>query len=138
VSRSKSPRSSCPITCALDLLGDRWTLVVLRDVLLAGRRSFSELARPEGISTNVLSERLERLEAGGVLVVERDRTDGRRKLYTPTERGLELIPILIDLLIWGTAHTPGTAHAALAARARVDREQVIAEAVAAARSRSGR
>jgi len=106
---------------------------VLRDVLLAGRRSFSELARPEGISTNVLSERLERLEAGGVLVVERDPADGRRKLYTPTERGLELIPILIDLLVWGTDHTVGTAHAALAARARVDREAVIAEAVAAAR-----
>ncbi len=103
-------RSSCPITCALDLLGDPWTLVVLRDVILAGRRSFGQIGVAEGIATNTLTERLRRLEKAGVLEVQRDPSDGRRRIYGPTERGLDLIPLLLELLVWGHRHrSEGTA-----------------------------
>lgn len=121
-----APRSNCPITCALDVLGDRWTLVVLRDLLLGGRRSFSEFARTEGIATNILSDRLERLEAAGVLTRSRDPNDGRRRIYTPTERGLDLIPVLLELSIWGFDHTAGgTAKPELVEAARSDRDGAV-------------
>jgi DNA-binding HxlR family transcriptional regulator len=124
-------RSSCPITCALDLLGDRWTLVVLRDVVLGGTRHFSGIGRNEGIATNVLSERLARLEGAGVLLKDRDPDDGRRRIYRPTERGLALIPVLLELAIWGADHAGGTAKAELVEFARLDRtaaEAAIREA----------
>ncbi|WP_017301551.1 winged helix-turn-helix transcriptional regulator [Nodosilinea nodulosa] len=94
-----TPRSNCPIACALDLLGDRWTLVVLRDVLLGQRRAFSEIAADEGIATNTLTDRLERLIEAGVLKQRRDPRDGRSRKYVPTDSGLELVPVLIDLLV---------------------------------------
>ncbi len=107
------PRSNCPISCALDLIGDRWTLVILRDLLLAQRRSFGELAQAEGIAPNILADRLARLEAAGVLVKERDPADGRKRVYRPTERGLDLLPVLLAVGRWGLEHTSGTSHAAL-------------------------
>lgn len=122
-------RSNCPIACALDLLGDRWTLVVLRDVLLGQRRAFSEIAANEGIATNTLTDRLERLIEAGVLKQRRDPRDGRSRKYVPTESSLELVPVLIDLLVWGRKHTPGTDYAEIAARAVTDREALIAELV---------
>jgi DNA-binding HxlR family transcriptional regulator len=124
------PRSACPITCALDLLGDRWTLVILRDLLLAGQRSFSDFARPEGIATNILTDRLTRLEVAGVLERKRDPSDGRRRIYTPTERGIALIPVLLELSIWGFDHAGGTAKPELVEAARRDRgvlEQMLRE-----------
>ncbi|MFT4975107.1 MAG: DNA-binding HxlR family transcriptional regulator [Myxococcota bacterium] len=126
-------RSNCPITCSLDILGDPWTLVVLRDVLLAGRRHFSELGVAEGIATNTLSERLRRLETHGILTVTRDPADGRRRIYQPTDRGLDLIEVIVDLAVWGLLHTEeGTAHAWILERARTDRSALIAELRAAA------
>lgn len=119
-------RSACSIGRALDLVGDRWTLLILRDVLLAGRRSFSEFARAEGIATNVLAERLDRLERAGVLTKERDPEDGRRRIYLPTERGWELAPAILELAIWGRDHCGGTAHAELIELARADRDGFIA------------
>jgi len=121
-----APRSSCPIGCALDVLGDRWTLLVLRDVLLAKKRSFSELAASEGIATNILSDRLARLENSGIVRRIPDPEDGRRRLVMPTARGMELIPILLDLHAWGSAHTEGTAKAELAEWVCRDREAAIA------------
>lgn len=127
------PRSECPISNSLDILGDRWTLVVLRDLLLANKRTFSELGGPERIPTNTLTERLDRLERAEIIVRRRDPNDGRRRTYVPTERGLELIPILVDLLVWGVEHGMGTAHADLAVAARKNRKQVIARAMKRAR-----
>lgn len=123
----ETQRSCCPITCALDVLGDRWTLVILRDLLLGRRESFSELASHEGIATNVLSDRLERLERWGIVIKERHPDDGRRRRYRPTERGWALTPILLDLLVWGADHAGGTAKPALVERARVDREKLLQE-----------
>ena len=120
------PRSSCPIACALDVLGDRWTLVVLRDVLLAKKRTFSELGRPERIATNILADRLNRLEAAGVITRKPDPEDGRRRLVLPTERGRQLVPVLLELHLWGSRHTSGTAKAELAALVATDRDGAIA------------
>ena len=128
-----TPRSNCPIACALDLLGDRWTLVVLRDVLLAQRRTFSDIAAQEGIATNTLTDRLERLIEAGVLKRRKDPRDGRSRRYVPTESGLGLIPVLVDLMVWGNKYTSGTGPAEIVARAVTDREALLVELIERAR-----
>jgi len=126
--KQTSPRSTCPIGTALDLVGDRWTLIVMRDLLLGGRRRFGELGTHEGIATNVLTDRLKRLVQAGAVTRAPDPQDRRRFVYRPTERGADLIPILLDLACWGAAHTDGgTAHPELVAAARADREALVAE-----------
>ena len=103
-------RSKCPIAGALDLLGDRWTLLVMRDVLFYEKRRFAEfLMSPEGIASNILADRLDRLERCGLVerrrYLERPRRDG----YHPTPKGTDLIPVLRELIRWGKHHVPGTA-----------------------------
>lgn len=104
--RPAERRSVCPIACTLDLIGDRWTLLVLRD-LWAGKTRFSEfLESPEGIATNILAARLESLVAGGL--VAREPEEGRVRTYTLTEKGRSLQPVLAAVRDWGLAHIPGT------------------------------
>jgi len=98
-------RSSCPVAASLDVLGDRWTLVVLRDLLLDGRTHFADFAADESIATNTLAERLQRLRDTGIIARVRDAEDGRRWVYLPRRPAIDLIPILVDLMIWGSAHT---------------------------------
>ena len=109
--RPRQPlRSPCPIAGALDLLGDRWTLLVIRDVLFYEKRRFAEfLASPEGIATNILAERLERLEACGLIRPRRYQTRPPRVEYQPTQRARDLVPLLRELIRWGQKHVPGTA-----------------------------
>lgn len=100
-------RSECPIASGLDLFGDKWTLLVLRD-LLDGKRRFSEFERsPEGIPTNILTERLRRLEQAGLLarVVAGGTT---RSTYEPTEAARDLRPTLLELARWGNRHLEDT------------------------------
>ncbi len=104
-SSALEPRSSCPVAASLDLLGDRWTLVVLRDLLLAGTTHFADLAADESIATNTLAERLQRLRDAGLVARVRDPEDGRRWNYVPLRPAIELIPVLVDLLIWGSSHS---------------------------------
>jgi DNA-binding HxlR family transcriptional regulator len=102
-------RSSCPIAGALDLLGDRWTLLVLRDVLLLGKSRFQEFQEsPEGISSNTLTERLERLERHGLLVREAYQERPVRHRYVVTPKGRDLLPLLREAALWGMRHVPGT------------------------------
>jgi len=98
-------RSSCPIGTALDVIGDRWTLLVVRDLGLAGKSRFSEIGQPEGIATNILAERLARLEKVGVVIKERDPDDGRKRSYRLTEKGKDLLPIVMEMAAWGLKHT---------------------------------
>ncbi len=98
-------RSSCPVAASLDVLGDRWTLVVLRDLVLDGRAHFADLAADESIATNTLAERLQRLRDAGIIARVRDPEDGRRWIYAPRRPAVELIPVLVDLMVWGSAHT---------------------------------
>jgi len=101
-------RSSCPIASTLDILGDRWSLVIVRD-LLTGKRLFGDfLDSPEGISTNILADRLKRLTAAGLIARAAYQTRPRRYAYSLTEDGEALLPVLQEICIWGNKTLPGT------------------------------
>lgn len=103
------PRSPCPVVFALDTFGDRWTLLIVRDMVLRGFRSYGEfLNAGEGISTNVLADRLKRLEAGGVVTKRPDPDHGAKYLYALSEKGLDLIPVLVEMMRWSLRHDPDT------------------------------
>jgi len=125
--KSAEPRSRCPVSRALDLLGDRWSLLLVRDMMVRGYRTFREFQRSgEGIATNILSDRLQKLEAGGM--VQREATDdGRSTHYRLTEKGMALAPVLLDLLIWGAHHEETDAPCAVIDHMEQNRAAVLAE-----------
>ena len=122
-------RSGCPIAYSLDLFGDRWTLLILRDMALGGRRYYRDFMEAgEGIATNVLAERLDRLERAGLVDKRRDPEDGKRNIYALTEKGLDTLPILLEMIAWGAAHDPeSAAPATFTERVQRDREGLLAE-----------
>ncbi len=125
-------RSHCPIAFALDIFGDRWSLLVLRDLLFKGKRRYSEfMASEERISTNILSERLERLEGEGLITKSRDKTNRRQFIYAPTQKSFDLLPAILELSCWSAKYDPKTAAPpALMRRIRNDREGFIREITA--------
>jgi DNA-binding HxlR family transcriptional regulator len=138
--RSREPqRSICPLSYALELFGDRWTLLVLRDLLLRSRRRYRELlACEEGIATNVLADRLRRLEERGFIRKQRDAEDARQYLYQPTEFAVTVVPMLIEMTVWGArtnAHT--SVDPKLVRRFETDREGLIVEVQARIRREAG-
>ncbi|MBI2518670.1 MAG: helix-turn-helix transcriptional regulator [Opitutae bacterium] len=104
----KNPaRSGCPVANALDLLGDRWTLIVLRDLIFFGRREFGQfLGAGEGIATNILTDRLEKLCRSGLVARFDHPADGKKYVYRVTEMGLDLVPTMIELILWSASHLP--------------------------------
>lgn len=103
-------RSGCPISFTLDIVGDKWTLLVLRDLLLKDKRYYREfLEGGENIATNILADRLKRLENEGLLTKEQDPNNRKQVIYQPTERSLALLPVLIEAAYWGATHDPNTA-----------------------------
>ncbi|HED12425.1 MAG TPA: transcriptional regulator [Gammaproteobacteria bacterium] len=101
-------RSRCPVACTLDLLGDKWTLLVVRDLLLK-RNTFKALqASPEHIPSNILADRLKRLEREGILQRELYQDRPPRYDYHLTQKGRNLGPVLHAMLDWGSTHVPGT------------------------------
>jgi DNA-binding HxlR family transcriptional regulator len=105
-----SRRSSCPIARALDFIGDKWTLVVLRDLIMARKRHFTELqAGNERIASNILASRLKLLKAAGMVTRRADPEQAHRVIYEPTEKALDLLPVLIELIRWGTKYDPRSA-----------------------------
>lgn len=105
-------RSVCPIAAALDLLGDRWTLLVVRDLLLFGKKRFGELlASPEKIPTNILTDRLRRLEEAGIVTKVPYHQSPPRYEYRLTPRGTDVFPVLRALIEWGNRNFPATAQA---------------------------
>ena len=101
-------RSPCPVSCALDLFGDRWTLLVIRDLMLGRSRFKDFVSSPEGIPTNILSDRLERLLEAGIVRQIPASDGGKRMAYELTEKGDALRPTLKSLRDWGLAWEPGT------------------------------
>lgn len=102
-------RSDCPIACTLDLIGDRWTLLIIRDMLFFGKQRFEEfLESPEGISTNILTSRLKSLEQLGLVEKQLYSNHSRRMNYQLTERGQSLRPVLRTMIAWGLKHIPET------------------------------
>ncbi|HEY2225528.1 helix-turn-helix domain-containing protein [Actinomycetospora sp.] len=105
----REPRSGCPINQAVEAFGDRWTLLVLRDIVFGGRRHFRELltGNEEGIASNILADRLRHLVAAGLLTRE-DAGRGRRATYSLTEPAIALVPVFAALGSWGMRHRETT------------------------------
>ena len=122
-------RSDCTISYALDHLGDKWTLLVLRDLLFRGKRHFRDfLASDEGIASNILSNRLQRLEAAGMVTRQPDPASARSVIYAPTEKAADLIPALLELTRWSGKYDPHTALTPqLARRIADDRDALVTE-----------
>jgi DNA-binding HxlR family transcriptional regulator len=105
--RSDQPRSYCPINLSLEIFGDSWTLLVLRDMMFAGKRHFRELLQAdERISSNILAERLARLIEHGVLTKADDPTHKQKAIYSLTEKGIALLPIIVQIGVWGSRWVP--------------------------------
>ncbi|MDA0350087.1 MAG: helix-turn-helix domain-containing protein [Verrucomicrobia bacterium] len=103
-------RSECPIANALDIVGDRWTLVLMRDLMFRNLHEYKEfLESPEGIATNILSARLKSLTEDGIIKSIPHPTNGTKKLYYLTEKGKTLMPLLIEITLWGTEQIPNSA-----------------------------
>jgi len=102
---SAKGRSGCPINLSLELLGDRWTLLIIRDMVFAGKRHFREfLQSDEGISSRTLAERLQTLVDEGILTRSDDPTHGLKAIYRLTDAGIDLLPVLATLGAWGSKH----------------------------------
>ena len=108
VSGLGSIRSGCPINLSLEVFGDRWSLIIIRDVIFGDRRHFNELLTQseEGIASNILSDRLKRLVRLGLLTKAPDPTHKQKAIYSLTEISIELIPVLAQLGAWGRRHLP--------------------------------
>lgn len=121
-------RSGCPISIALELLGDSWSLLIVRDLLFKGYRTFNEFLRAgEGIASNILTDRLGRLEAGGILTKRRDPADARRFLYRLTEKGLDVAPLLIEIVLWSARYEETAAPPETVEEMRSHRDRVLRE-----------
>ena len=102
-------RSSCPITNALDILGDKWTLLVIRDLVLGKRRYQEFLSSPENIASNILAGRLKKLEDAGLIARRAYQQTPFRYEYVLTQKGEDLRPVLKAIILWGLVYYPGTA-----------------------------
>jgi len=121
-------RSGCPVNISLELVGDRWSLLIIRDIMVRAYHTFKQFQQSgEGIATNILADRLRKLEAGGIIFAEPDPSDGRRVSYRLTEKGIDLAPVILDLLVWATNYEHTGAPAALIAKMAENRDAVIAE-----------
>lgn len=102
-------RSTCPISTGLEIVGDRWTLLVIRDMMFAGKRHFREfLQSEEGVSSNVLSDRLAMLVERGLVTRADDPTHAQKAIYSLTEQGIALLPVIASLSKWTQNHFPET------------------------------
>ena len=103
--KPRKSRSDCPMNFALETFGDSWSLLIIRDIVFWGKRTFGEFLRSnEGIATNILTARLQRLENEGILTKRPDPADKRRDLYSLTQKGLDLIPIMLELGAWSSIY----------------------------------
>ena len=116
------------MSISLEIMGDRWSLLIIRDLMVRGYKTFKEFEQAgEGIATNILADRLQKLEASGIVTSEDQQSDGRRRNYRLTEKGIDLAPVLLDLLIWGARHEETEAPCAVIAEMEKNREAVLAE-----------
>jgi DNA-binding HxlR family transcriptional regulator len=117
-------KSHCPVNSALEKVGDPWSLLVVRDIVFHGKHTFGDfLASEERITTSVLANRLATLVRTGVLTKERSTSDRRKEYYTLTDKGLALIPVLVELANWGVRYDPEVvANQLWLDKARTDRE----------------
>lgn len=126
-SNQSKRRSDCPISYGLDIFGDKWTLLILRDLLLRGKSKFGEfLGSEEKIASNILTDRLMRLEHSGLITKTEDESDRRQSLYRTTKKGTDLLPVLVELAYWGASYDPKTGAPKEFAKAyRIDRSGLL-------------
>jgi len=121
-------RSGCPVSISLEMFGDRWSLLIIRDLMVRGFRTFREFQQSgEGIASNILAHRLRKLQDARIITAEPEKSDRRKLNYRLTEKGIDLAPVLLDLLIWGATHEQTGAPCALMAEMADNREQILAE-----------
>lgn len=126
--RRRARRSGCPIGIALDIFGDRWSLLVVRDLMFKGLHTFNAfLAAGEGIASNILADRLARLEAAGIVTRSPDPQDARRTLYRLTEKGIDLAPALVELVLWSGRWEETDTPPATAREMRLHRDRFVAD-----------
>ena len=125
--RELQRRSGCPISYALDLFGDKWTLLIIRDMLFKQKRRYGQFAESEEkISTNILADRLARLETEGLVTKETDPENGRQVVYALTSKALDLAPMLIEMILWSAKYDPrSAADRAFIRQAKSDRGQLV-------------
>ena len=107
--KNNKRRSDCPISFALDIFGDKWSLLIIRDLIFRGKKTYGEFAESEEkISTNILADRLAHLEETGLINVKKDPEKKSRKIYSLTNKGRDLIPLLLEIVKWSSKHDPDT------------------------------
>lgn len=131
---------TCPITFALDIFGDRWSLLIIRDLLFKKKKYYSDfLSSAEKISTNILADRLVKLESEGIISKISDPKNSSKHTYRLSPKGMDLIPLIIEIVIWSSIHDsqPESPSSIIAGapknflkRARADRDGLIAEIIA--------
>ena len=107
---TESTRSGCPINLTLEAVGDKWSLIVIRDMMFGGRRHFRELltGSEEGIASNILADRLRRLVDRGIVSKKDDPSHKQKAIYSLTEQGIDLLPLLAQMGAWGRKYLPVT------------------------------
>ena len=116
------------MSTSLEVVGDRWSLLIVRDMMVRGFASFKEFQESgEGIATNTLADRLQKLEAAGIITGESNPADARRVNYRLTRKGIELAPVVLELLIWGARYEDTGAPCALIGKLEKHRKELLAE-----------
>jgi len=118
-------RSGCPLNASVEILGDRWSLLIIRDMMLRGFHTFKEfLGSYEGIATNILADRLRKLLAHGIITTQRNPSDGREVIYSLTPKGIDLAPVLTEMVLWAAAHED-TGNQTLIRQIQKDKEKFL-------------
>ncbi|MEP6677525.1 MAG: helix-turn-helix domain-containing protein [Ferruginibacter sp.] len=124
----QNTRSDCPISCSLDVFGDKWSLLIIRDVMLRGKVSYSEfLKSEEKIATNILVNRLNILEVENILSKQVSTTNKSKFIYSLTQKGADLLPIVIEMMDWGAKYNANCPRRELGKKIKKDKSAVIKE-----------
>ena len=119
-------RSECPLNASVEMLGDRWSLLIIRDMMLRGAHTYKTfLDCYEGIATNILADRLRRLVENGIITAEPDPSDGRKLIYSLTQKGIDLAPVLTEMVLWAAEHED-TGNQALVQLMQQDKKKFLA------------
>jgi len=124
-------RSHCPINFAQEIFGDKWSLLIIRDLMFKGKRYYGEfLLSDEKISTNILADRLEKLEADGLITKAIDDKNNSKKIYALTQKGMDLLPMLLEMIAWSAKYDDQTeAPAEFIQKLEDDKESLMNELI---------
>jgi DNA-binding HxlR family transcriptional regulator len=124
--KPQKSRSDCPISFSLDVLGDKWALLIVRDMVFAGKSTYGEfLQSPEKVATNILADRLATLESQGVITKQVAADKKSKFTYRLTEKGLDLLPLLMEITLWGAKYSPAGGNTTLLQQLATDKEATL-------------